>query len=410
MWNIFSKWGELGCKWGIFNVFSFRFLGVQWNFPYDALSVQVLPIRKGGKKMIRVASRKEHPTPKIGPRKPICQRSAPRFKSRTGSHRTFKVAILPGHHLSVWGPKSQWNWLLVKTPLGTWNKRNSELHQALQTWLRATDTSAAKRIMALVVPAKGVLLRVAAGSSAGVVAVLWLLRHLKVVDGCWGCDVCWFRGWWILRKVQWYVLVSLGKKGCRDSIKVPYHPEQSKEMEMTKRRSWMSNVLGCLISSLSLVGSISGNKQNTSLKWMSMHPKRPFTSDHTMKMWCLGKHPKTTSVVFSLSITWSGWWFQPLWKIWVSWDDDILQQLKPVPPLTVRSWKQMVASPRRDGSRGPFFRRHMCHAGCSLDLGGLGKIPARCALCAFIHPTSFPSSIASCLNMWLVDLGVSPAV
>ena len=41
----------------------------------------------------------------------------------------------------------------------------------------------------------------------------------------------------------------------------------------------------------------------------------------------------------------------------------------------------------------------MCHAGCSLDLGGLGKIPARCALCAFIHPTSFPSSIASCLNI-----------
>ena len=38
------------------------------------------------------------------------------------------------------------------------------------------------------------------------------------------------------------------------------------------------------------------------------------------------------------------------WSLFV-----LVQQLKPVPPLTVRSWKQMVASPRRDGSRGPFY-------------------------------------------------------
>lgn len=153
---------------------------------------------------------------------------APENPSANALRQDSKVAPeVTGHSrsLSYRAQKSQWNCLLVKTPLGTWDKRNSELHQALQTWLRATDTSAAKRIMALVVPAKGVLLRVAAGSSAGVVAVLWLLRHLKMVDGCWGCDVFWFRRWWILRKVRWYVLVSLGKKGCRYSMKVRYHPE-----------------------------------------------------------------------------------------------------------------------------------------------------------------------------------------
>ena len=62
---------------------------------------------------------------------------------------------------------------------------------------------------------------------------------------------------------------------------------------------------------------------------------------------------------------WSGWWFQPLWKISVSWDDDIpnIWQNQNVPnhqPVMIFQ-QQDIFLADFSKSRGDFHRTGFCH-------------------------------------------------